>query len=279
MRNILLIILISVSTSSFSQVKIDTSEIKSIRYEWRIDLKTKDSTLTEILTEYNSGIFKEEYPEMKNGSKFGHYHIFNSENLNRHQKTSFDFYVMAIGNVYWRNYYDKFGVLDSINKKLQKEDTLKILNYKIKKRFKNNRNGKLEYLINEDGDKDVYKYNLLGKLKTVYHYRDSKLYRIKEFKNGLLVSEKYPQRKKYRKQYTYEYNNKNQLTKKDESDYDFYKYMYNEFGIERVEKIYKKRNSIMEYELFEYSANGELLTHKIFSRNNKIRTEYHYLYK
>ena len=89
MKKILLIILISVSTSSFSQVKIDTSEIKSIRYEWKLNKVKSDSTLNQILTEYKSGIYKEVFPDVKKKRhKFPLMNIFESKTdfLNREIK-------------------------------------------------------------------------------------------------------------------------------------------------------------------------------------------------
>ena len=75
MKNLLIIIIILTYTSSFSQVKIDTSEIKSIRYEWKIDLKTKDTTLWGKLVKYKSGFFYEKPEFIKGSSKFGHFFI------------------------------------------------------------------------------------------------------------------------------------------------------------------------------------------------------------
>ena len=61
---------------SFAQ-KIDTTEIKSVRYEWQINKKSNDSTLTQILSEYKNGILKDEIYDIGNPkSKFGYYFIF-----------------------------------------------------------------------------------------------------------------------------------------------------------------------------------------------------------
>ena len=279
MRNLIFIIIILNYTSIFSQLKIDTSEIKSIRYEWRIKSKKKDSILTEILIEYNSGIYLEEYPSINNDSKFGYYYIFNSKNLNQNLMPSFEFHVMAVGSVYWRNYFDEFGIIDSINQKLQMEDTLKVRNYKIKKIFKNKKKGKLDFLINEKGDKNVYEYNFFGNLKSINHYKDTVLYKISHFKNDLLVSETFPTRKKNRKKFTYEYDDTGRLITRDDHDYYFWNYFYNDYGLIREEKIYKKRNLIIEYSIYKYDINGKLRSKKEFTRNDILRSKYIYRYK
>ena len=277
MKNILLIILISISTSSFSQTTIDTSDIKSVRFEWRIDTKTKDSVLTEILTEYQSGIFKEEYPEMDSeNSEFGYYHIFDSDNINRNQKTSFDHYSMAIGNGILKTYYDNYKNPDSIVL-ITNEPKFKGSTTVIKKQYK--RKGKLDFITDSEG-KNYYKYNLFGKLRQINHYRkDSVLYKISNYKNGLLISEVFPTRKEYRKNYTYEYDKKGRLTKRDDNDYHFYRYEYNDFGIKKIEKIYKKNNRIIEYTLFFYDQNGTLTRKKEFDRNDQLTNEFIYEYK
>src|SRR5690606_24241347 len=79
MRNILLIILISVYTSSFSQVNIDTSEIKSIRYEWNINPKTKDTTLLTSLIKYKSGFFNWKMESSNDSTKFGSFSLSKGE--------------------------------------------------------------------------------------------------------------------------------------------------------------------------------------------------------
>ncbi len=111
-KNFLRIILISVSASSFSQVKIDTSEIKSIRYEWKLDKKKNDSTLNQILTEYRSGIYKEEFTDFKKEHhEYPFINIFESKSdyLNRDQKSSLKVHYWSAMNGLQKNFYDEYG--------------------------------------------------------------------------------------------------------------------------------------------------------------------------
>jgi len=279
MKNILLIILISVSTSSFSQVKIDTSEIKSIRYEWKLNTKKNDSTLNQILTEYKSGIYKEEFPDFKKEHhEYPFINIFESKTdyLNRKVKQTLKVhYYSALGGES-KFYYDKYGNLDSIYQNYYK-DSLKEWKYKIKKEYR--RKGKLKYLINKFDEKEVYHYNFFGNLKKVELYKDSVLYEISNYKKGLLISEVYPTRKKYRKKFTYDYDKKGRIIKRDDSDYDLYLYEYNKFGLSKIEKIFKSKNMVVEYTLFIYDKNGILKRKKEFARNDKLRDEFVYEYK
>tara|TARA_R110002050_G_scaffold110225_1_gene222198 strand:+ start:1120 stop:1959 length:840 start_codon:yes stop_codon:yes gene_type:complete len=279
MRNFLLIILISVSTSSFSQVKIDTSEVKSIRYEWKLNEEKNDSTLNQILTEYKSGIYKEEFPSFKKEHhEFPFINIFESKTnyLNRKVKQTLKVhYYSALGGES-KFYYDKYGNLDSIYQNYYK-DSLKEWKYNIKKEYR--RKGKLKYLINKFDEKEVYHYNFFGNLKKIELYKDSVLYEISNYKKGLLISEVYPTRKKYRKKFTYEYDKKGRIIKRDDNDYDLYLYEYNKFGLSKIEKIFKSKNMVVEYTLFIYDKNGILKRKKEFARNDKLREEFVYEYK
>ncbi|PKG50141.1 hypothetical protein [Olleya sp. 1-3] len=275
MKNILLIILILVSTSSFSQVKIDTSEIKSIRFEWNIDTKTKDTTLHTKLTEYKSGFYIEKIEFMNDSTEFGHFFIYKSDNNDILTKTSIENHVTGMGNGIITTYFDKYRNPDSIVTLTRKPEFKKIF-VPIEKRYK--KKGKLDYISDLDG-KNFYKYNLFGKLKRIEHFRDTTLYKISEYRKNHLISETFPTRKKYRKKFTYEYDKKGRIIKRDDNDQDFYRYQYNEFGLSKIEKIYKKRNMVTEYTLYIYDKNGILKRKKEFIRNDKLRNEYIYEYK
>lgn len=275
MKNFLLIIIIFVYTLGFSQTKIDTSEVKSVRYEWNIDPKTQDTTIWSKLTEYKSGFFYEKVQFLKDSSKFGHFFIskgtFSEVRRNLNSKN----YETGIGNGILKTYYDNYQNPDSIVF-LKYEPEFKRIKTVIEKKYK--RKGKLEFITDLDG-KNYYKYNLFGKLKRIEHYRNSVLYRINDFKNGLLISETFPTRKKYRKKFTYEYDKKGRLIIRDDNDYHFYRYEYNEFGIRKIEKVYKKKNAVVEYTMFYYDKNGILKRKKEFTRNDKLRNEFYYEYK
>ncbi|MFI1742846.1 hypothetical protein [Thalassobellus sediminis] len=275
MKNILLIIIISVYTSSFSQVKIDTSEVKSIRYEWNINPKTKDTTLWTKLTEYKSGFFYEKLEFLKDSSKFGHFFLSKGKFSEIRNKRSSKNYDAGMGNGILKTYYDNYQNPDSIVL-LKYEPKLKRITTIIEKKYK--RKGKLDFISDLDG-KNYYKYNLFGKLKQIEHYRDSVLFRIDDYKNGVLISETFPTRKKYRKKFTYEYDKIGRLIKRDDSDYEFYRYEHDEFGISKIEKVYKKKNAVMEYTIFYYNEKGILKRKKEFARNEKLRNEFYYEYK
>jgi hypothetical protein len=282
MRNVLLIILISVFTSSFSQVEIDTSEIKSIRYEWKIDIEKNDSTLYQILTEYKSGIYKEEFVDFKKEHhKFPFINIFESKSdyLDRDIKLNRKVHYWSAMNGLQKNYYDKYGNLDSIYFRYEK-DSLKEIRTKIKKEYR--RKGKLKYLINKHDEKEIYFYTLLGNLKKIELYKDSTLYEISNFKKGLLLSKIYPTRKKYRKRFTYEYDRYNRILKRDDKDYEYFLYFYNDSGLSKIEKILKKKDMILEQKLFLYDKNGILKTKKEFRKIGgklKLMNKYNYEYK
>jgi len=279
---LLFIILISISTWSFSQVKIDTSEIKSIRYEWKLNEEKNDSTLNQILTEYKSGIYKEEFPNFKTENhEYPFINIFESksEYLNRDQKSGLKVHFWSAMNGFQKNYYDQNGILDSVYFSYKK-DTLKQLKKRTTKEYR--RNGKLGYLINENNEKEVYTYNLFGKLKRIDVYKDSVLYEINNFKKGLLIDQIYPTRKKYRKKFTYEYDKKGRLIFRDESDSELFKYEYNEFGLSKSEKILKSKNMVLEYSIFIYDKNGLLRNKKEYRRiggKERLVNEYNYTNK
>ena len=275
MKNVLLIIIISVYTSSFSQVKIDTSEVKSIRYEWNINSQTKDTTLLSKLTEYKSGFFYEKVEFLNDSSKFGHFFISKGKFSEVRQNLNSKNYETGIGNIILKTYYDNYQNPDSIV--FLKHDTeFNRIKTVVEKKYK--RKGKLEFITDLDG-KNYYKYNLFGKLKRVEHYRDSILFKIDDFKNGLLISETFPTRKIYRKKFVYEYDKKGRLMKRDDNDYHFYRYEYNEFGISKIEKVYKKKNTVQEYTIFYYDENGILKRKKEFAQKDKLRNEFYYEYK
>ncbi|MCP4053097.1 MAG: hypothetical protein GY739_08520 [Mesoflavibacter sp.] len=282
MKNILLIIIISVYTSSFSQVKIDTSEIKSIRYEWKLNDSKNDSTLNQILTEYNSGIYKEEFTSVKTDNhEYPFINIFEPKfkYLNRDQKSGLKVHYWSAMNGFQRNYYNKFGILDSVYF-VYKKDSLKEFKKNTIQKYR--RKGKLDYLINENNEKEVYTYNLFGKLKRIDVYKDSVLYEINTFKNGLLIKQKYPTREKYRKQFEFEYDKKGRLILRDDSDTELYKYEYNEFGLSKSEKILKSKNMIIEYSIFIYVNQGLLRNKKEYRKiggKERLLDEYNYTYK
>ena len=265
----------SFSSSLFSQVTIDTSEIKSIRYEWKIDPNTKDTTLWKKLTEYKSGFFYEKLEFLNDSSKFGHFFISKGKFSDVSQYWNTKIYETGIGNGILRTYYDNYHNPDSIVF-LRYDNEFKRVTTIIDKKYK--RKGKLDFIGDLDG-KNYYTYNLLGKLKRIEHYRDTVLYKISHFKNGRLMSETFPSRKKYRRKFTYEYDKKGRLVKEEKSDYEHIRYEYNDFGIHKTEKVYKKRNTTMEYVLFFYNQKGILVSKKEFDHNNKLRAAFIYKYK
>ena len=271
MRKILLTTLLLSYSSIFSQIKIDTSDIISIKYKWKID--ENDSTLTRILTEYKSGIFKEEFPEFKKPThKYPFVNIFESKTdfLNRDVKESLKIHYWSLMNTYQENYYDKNGYSDSIYRK-DFQDIGEVAR-KIKKEY--NRNGKIKFLINENKEKEVYEYNLFGQLKRINIYKNSILVQQNNYKKGLLISEIYPAKKL---SLHYEYDRKGRLNRKYEYDYYYYKYYYSDLGIIRKEKLVQKNDRIIEYSIYKYNQNGELVSKKDYDKSDKLQAEYTYL--
>jgi hypothetical protein len=281
MKNYLLIILISIYSSSFSQVQIDTSDIKSIRFEWKINNKKQDTTLRTILTEYRSGFFKLKWKISDNINDSTYYsstfiskgiiknEIQNDEIENRDSKI----FVVKTSNGILKTYYDNY----------QNPDSIVIWNYKpvfkkskfiVQKEYK--RKGKLKYISEDLNGKKNYKYNLFGKLKTVEHYNtDSTLYKISHYKKNLLISDTKP---KYQSDITYDYNKDNKLIKKSGS-YAVTQYEYNDFGLKKIEKISRKNNVVMNYTLYFYNEKGFLELKKEFGKNDILINEFIYKYK
>nr|WP_321222469.1 hypothetical protein [uncultured Psychroserpens sp.] len=281
MRNYLLIILISVYSLSFSQVQIDTSDIKSIRFEWKINNKKQDTTLWTILTEYRSGFFKLKSNISDNVNDSTDYsstfisngiiknEIQNDEIENRNSKL----FVVKTNNGILKTYYDNY----------QNPDSIIILNYRpgfkkskfiIQKKYK--RKGKLKYISEDLNGMKNYKYNLFGKLRTIEHYNtDSILYKISHYKKNLLISETKP---KYQSEITYEYNKNNKLIKS-YGNYAVTEYEYNKYGLKKIEKISRKNNVVMNYTLYFYKENGTLERKKEFGKNDILINEFIYEYK
>ena len=275
MKKILLFTFL-ISNSILAFQKIDTTAIKNVRYEWKILKDESDSTLTGILTEYKSGIYKLELLN-RNKPKSGDYFVYPREYKSESEIVKFSPLEMKVGNVFERNYFDRFGNLDSIYRRYLKNSKMKSGTLRAQKKYK--RNNKLEYLIDVNGNKNVYSYNFFGNLRQIKQYKDSILYKISDYKNDLLIKESFPTRKKYRKQFFYEYDKKNRLVKRDDDDYYFYRYYYSEYGISKIEKIYKKRNFIKEITTFIYSTNGELKEKNILMRTKVSQGNTKYVYK
>ena len=251
MKKILLIIIISVYTSSFSQVKIDTSEIKSVRYEWKIDTKKKDTILNQILTEYKSGIYKEVFPNFKKENhKYPFVNIFESETeyLNKKIKPNLKVHYWSVSNGLQKNFYDEFGNLDSIYSSYY-EDSLVEKKYKIKKVYK--KKGKLKYLINKFGEKEEHFYDLFGKLKRIEKSNDSVTFLTEYFKNGKIVEVTYRNGIKF----NYEYDKNGRVVKFNDRTGRFY-YKYNDSELNSIEKFLPKKNLLVERIIFTYKANG-----------------------
>lgn len=273
MKKILLIIIISIYTSSFSQIQIDTSDVKSIRYEWKINIKKKDTTLWTILTEYQSGFYKTEINLSNNLSDNSPTFISKGKIINEIEDKNSKIYICKTNNGILRTYYDNY----------QNPDSTVILNYKpklkktkftVEKEYK--RKGKLKYITEELNGTKNYTYNLFGELKTIEHYStDSTLYKISHFKKGLLISETKP---KYESEITYEYSKNNKLIKKSGS-YAVTNYQYNDFGLKKIEKISRENNILMKYTLYFYNDDGTLVRKKEFGKNNILFNEFIYKYK
>lgn len=273
-KKLLLTFLISNSILAFQ--KIDTTTIKNIRYEWKISKDENDSTLTEILTEYKSGIYKLELPN-RSKPKSEDYFIYPHEYKSKSEIVKFSPLEMKVGNVFERNYFDQFGNLDSVYRKYLKNSKMKSATLRSKKKYK--RKNKLEYLIDVNGNKNIYSYNFLGNLKQIKQYKDSILHKISYYKNDLLIKESFPLKNKYRKQFFYEYDNRNRLVKKDDDDHYSFRYYYSQYGISKIEKIYKKRNFIKEITTFKYSTNGELKEKNVLMRTKVSQVNSKYVYK
>jgi hypothetical protein len=271
MRKILLATLLFSCSSIYSQIKIDTSNIISIQYKWKID--ENDSTLTRILTEYKSGIFKEEFPPYKKANhEYPFVNIFESTTdfLNKDVKESLKIHYWSLMNTYQENYYDKNGYSDSIYRKNFQD--IGEVTRKIKKEY--NRNGKIKFLINKNKEKEVYHYNLFGQLKKTDIYKNSILVQQNIYNKGLLISEIYPAKNL---SLHYEYDRKGRLTRKYDYDYYYYKYYYSDLGLIRKEKVVQKNDRIIEYSNYKYNKNGELVSRKDYDKSDKLQAEYRYI--
>ncbi|PWK17862.1 hypothetical protein [Xanthomarina spongicola] len=270
MKKILQIIIISVYTSSFSQVQIDTSVVKSIRYKWSISNKKKDPVLLTILTEYKSGFYKKDIVRNNNMSFTT---ISKGKICDKREDGNSKIYIHKSNFGLTKFHYDNYQNLDSIIL-LKYNPELKKTKFIVEKEYK--RKGKLKYIIDKYNGKKNYKYNQFGQLKTIEHYNtESTLYKISHYKNGLLISETKP---KYRSEITYEYSKDNKLIKKSGS-YTVTQYEYNDFGLKKIERISRKNNVVMNYTLYFYNENGTLERKKYFGKNDHLINDFIYEYK
>lgn len=277
MKNILIIIIISIYTSSFSQVQIDTSEVKSVRYEWKIDLKRKDTILNQILTEYESGIYKEVFPNFKKEHhRYPFINIFESktEYLNKKIKPNLKVHYWSVSRGLQKNFYDEFGNLDSIYSNYCK-DSLIEKKYKIKKVYK--RKGKLKYLINKFGEKEEHFYSLFGNLKRIEKSNDSVTFLTEHFKNGKIVEVAYRNRIKF----NYEYDKNGRVIKFNDRT-GTYHYKYNNSKLSSIEKFLTKKNILFERFHFTYDEDEILIEKKEFKKiggKERLINKYRYTYK
>lgn len=278
MKNIVSIVFILVFTSTYSQAIIDTSEIVSIRYEYKLNKKNKDSVLNQILTQYKSGIYKEVFTDFeKDPTKFYFTTIFESKtpHISRDLKSSIKLHYWQTTSGWQRYYYDAFGNLDSIFSRYEK-DSLRAWNTTATNVYRSK--GKLKYRINTNGDMEVYRYTLFGSLKRIEVYKDSVQFEIRNYKDGMLVNQIFPTRKEYRKKLSYKYDEKGRMIKRDDNDYEYVVYQYGDFGLSRIEKRYKKNNKVSEYSLFFYDKEGRLQNKKVFEPSDRLREEFSYQY-
>ncbi|WP_053978621.1 hypothetical protein [Mangrovimonas xylaniphaga] len=277
MKNILLIILISVSTSSFSQVKIDTSEIKSIRYEWKLNKTKNDSTLNQILTEYKSGIYKEAFPDFKKEHhKFPFINIFESKTdfLNREIKQNLKVHYYSVLRGESKFFYDKKGDLDSIYQNYYR-DSLTEWKYKIKKDY--GKNGKLKLLINKFGEKVEYFYNLSGNLKRIEKSNDSVTFLKEYYKSGRIIKLIY----RNGNEFTYKYDKSGRILERNEFTDIFY-YNYSNGLLTSIDKYLSKYNKLYERTTFQYNESRILINkkdYKMYRDKPKLVNEYFYTYK
>ncbi|MCU4190258.1 hypothetical protein M9Q43_13925 [Flavobacterium sp. HXWNR29] len=278
MKKTYLIFLFLLYNFCYSQTLIDTSKVSFVQYEWKINIPKKDSILDKITTKYKSGIYKEELIDLRKEEKeYPLISIFESKTnyFNNDLKSNFKLHYFSGSFGKHINFYDNFGILDSIYISFEK-DSLREWKYKIEKKIR--KNGKLNWLVNYEGEKEVYFYNIIGKLKKVEIYKDTLLYEIQNYKNGILVSRTFPTREKYRKKFIYEYDKHGRILKRDESDYEYFKYEYNQFGLIKIERFYKKQNKLMGFTIFSYDKNGLLKSKKEYFRI-KLQNEFSYSYK
>ncbi|WP_179317956.1 hypothetical protein [Winogradskyella undariae] len=277
MKNILLTILISVFTSSFSQVKIDTSEVKSVRYEWKVDSKKKDTILNQILTEYKSGIYKEVFPNFKKKHhRYPFINIFESktEYLNKKIKSNLKVHFWSVLNGFQKNFYDEFGYLDSIYFNYHK-DSLIEKKYKVEKVYK--RKGKLNYLINKFGEKEEHFYSLFGNLKRIEKSNDSVTFLTEYFKNGKIAEVTY----RSGIEFNYEYDKNGRVIKFNDRTRTYH-YRYNDSELSSIEKVLTRKNILYERILFTYNPNGILIEKKEYKKTGgkeRLINEYKYTYK
>jgi len=280
-KKLLLFIIPLISNSILAFQKIDTTQIKKIRYEWKVSNKTNDSILTSILTEYESGIFKLKH-QNKNKLNSGGYFIYGSDYIDKGEGEILisSTLVMKIGNIVDRNYYDHLGNLDSLCRTYIEDSIKKSFTIRANKKYK--RNNKLEYLIDVNGNRNIYDYSFFfGKLRQVRKFNDSILIKISEFENSLLTKETFPTRKKYNKQFVYQYDDKKRLVKRNDDHYHFYRYYYSKYGISKIEKVFKKLNFVKKIITFEYHGDGNLKEKNVTFRSkvSQGNTTYIYTYK
>lgn len=307
MKHLLITIILVNCYLLHSQQHVDTTEVKRIRYEWKISTVTKDSTLNTTLTEYKSGFFKEETnfindyyannlvsrydkKRSKNDSlnEFGFYEVY-KENVSNplSELDSKQIYVKALSNNLMRLYYDKYNNIDSLVNTINRPVSEKVI---IVRTNVYKRKDKLKYIItNSSGDSITFKYNFFGRLKVIEFYKDEKLHKTLHFKRKRLVSEKIFNSKRFKDVLRYEYNKKGQIIKEDINDYDFFRYKYQGELLVRKEQVQKRDNVIKNYTVYVYGNDNLIKSKKIyetpdsvdvsFGKKDELIEEYFYTYE
>jgi len=94
-----------------------------------------------------------------------------------------------------------------------------------------------------------------------------------------LTEQKFPTREKYRKKFTYEYDDKGRLLSRNDHDHFLWNYYYDNSQLIRKEKIFKKKNIEVEYFIYEYDNENKLESKKEYKYRHGLIKLYKYEYK
>ncbi|QCY70745.1 hypothetical protein FHG64_15845 [Antarcticibacterium flavum] len=173
-----------ISFNSYSQKYIDTSSVNNVREEWRINENSSDSTLTEILTEYQSGIIKQEFPTPEEESKYGFYSFYEKDSLGNKI-----FHIQALNSVYSTYFYSKEDQLDSIISYVDEKKIRKVFNNTNSDTLPNTQSGlKGETFIYDKKNRLVFETNTFEDIE--YQYGEKEITKeIKYYKGHKIIKE------------------------------------------------------------------------------------------
>lgn len=235
LRKIFYISFLVVTQITFSQSKIDTLGLKFEKFQYILNSYSNDTTKFSRTKFFKSGL-KEKiiFLDNKPSDISIYYHENKPQEIDPSPKLIFWKLIMENDTLEIRHFYNRKGYSDS-TKITHRKNKIEQEIFKTSKTF--NLLGKIKTLKTWQ-DTSVYHYNIFGRLKKIEFYSEGTPFKTKFYKNGVLQK----------------IESKNPLKAIDSIQYDNQK---NPIRIDRK----------VEYIIFEYDQDGNLLEKKIYFKN------------